>query len=98
MIKILSITYWFAAAEQVVITGQLVVHILYLEPFSKKIKDELKRADKIIVVENNSTSQLSRLLAEKTQIIIEDKNKILRYDGRPFLYDELAEEIKARLR
>lgn len=74
------------------------IQILYLDPFSKKIKDELKKADKIIVIENNSTSQLSRLIAEKTQIVIEDKNKILRYDGRPFLYDELAEEIKKRLK
>jgi 2-oxoglutarate ferredoxin oxidoreductase subunit alpha len=74
------------------------LQILYLEPFSEKIADELKKAKKIVIVENNSTSQLSQLVAEKTGIFIEDKNKILRYDGRPFLSDELSAEIKRRLR
>ena len=74
------------------------VQIVYLEPFSLKISEELEKAKKIIVVENNSTSQLSRLITEKTQIIIEDKNKILRYDGRPFFSEELAKEIKRRLK
>ena len=53
---------------------------------------------KIIVIENNATSPLSDLLREKTGIKIEDKNKILRYDGRAFLSDELNEEIKRRLK
>jgi hypothetical protein len=29
--------------------------------------------------------------------MIEDKNKILRYDGRPFFSDELNKEIKKRI-
>ncbi len=74
------------------------IQILIVEPFSRKIISELNKAKKIIVVENNSTSQLSRLLAEKAQIVVDDKNKILRYDGRPFLSDELAEEIRRRLK
>lgn len=73
------------------------LQILYIEPFSEKIKDELKNKN-IILIENNSTGQLGSLIAEKTGIFIEDKNKILRYDGRPFLCDELKEEIKKRLR
>ena len=52
----------------------------------------------IILVENSSTGQLADLLTEKTGIFIEDKNKILRYDGRPFLCDELNKEIKKRLK
>jgi hypothetical protein len=35
---------------------------------------------------------------EKTGIEIKEKNKILRYDGRPFLSDELKKEIEERLR
>ncbi len=73
------------------------LQILYLEPFSEKIGSELKKAGKIIVVENNATSPLSRLIAEKTRIFIDDKNKILRYDGRPFLSDELKKEIEMRV-
>jgi len=74
------------------------LQIIYIEPFSEKITHELDKARRVIVVENNSTSQLSQLLAEKSQIVVENKNKILRYDGRPFLADELAKEIKRRLR
>lgn len=75
------------------------VQILYMSPFpSEKIKNEIKKAKKILVVENNSESPLSRLVAEKTGFIIEDKNKILRYDGRPFFSDELANEIRRRIK
>jgi len=73
------------------------LQILYMEPFSRKIKPILEEAKKIVIVENNSSSQLASLIAQKTGIIINDKNKILRYDGRPFFSDELAKEIKERL-
>ncbi len=73
------------------------IQILYIEPFPKKIKKELLGKN-IILVENNSTAQLGNLIAEKTGIFIEDKNKILRFDGRPFLCDELREDIKRGLR
>lgn len=73
------------------------IQIIYLEPFSKKIKKELEKAKNLIIVENNATSQLSSLIAEKTGIFIEEKNKILKYDGRPFLYETLLAEIKKRL-
>ena len=72
------------------------IQILYMEPFPKYVKKEIE-GKHLIIVENNSTSQLSELIAEKTNITIEDKNKILRYDGRPFLADELREEINERI-
>ena len=71
------------------------IQILYLEPFPE-IKKEIEGKN-LILVENSATAQLARLLAEKTGIFIEEKNKILRYDGRPFLRDELKREIEARL-
>jgi len=75
------------------------VQVLYLNPFpAKEIKDLIGKAKNVIVVENNSESPLSRLIAEKTGFIIEDKNKILRYDGRPFFSDELAEEIRRKVK
>lgn len=73
------------------------VQVLYLEPFPKKIEKEIEGKN-LILIENNATAQLGKLIAEKTGVIIEDKNKILRYDGRPFLADELKEEIKRRLK
>ena len=73
------------------------LQILYMEPFSRKIGKILEEARNVIIVENNATSPLSNLIAQKTGIIIQDKNKILRYDGRPFFSNELAKEIKERL-
>ncbi|MDP1695673.1 MAG: 2-oxoacid:acceptor oxidoreductase family protein [archaeon] len=71
------------------------IQIIYLEPFSSKIADELKKMNKIIVIENNATSPLSALIAEKTGIMIKDK--ILRYDGWPFFSDELRKEIENKI-
>ena len=73
------------------------IQVLYLEPFSEKIKKEIEGKN-IILVENNATGQLGKLIAEKTGIFIEEKNKILRYDGRPFVADELKKEIEERLK
>jgi len=73
------------------------LQIVYVDPFAEEIKNILQNKN-IILVENNSTGQLANLIAEKTGIFIEDKNKILRYDARPFLADELNNEIKKRLK
>ena len=70
------------------------LQIKYIEPFPN-IENILKNKN-IILIENNSTGLLGNLISEKTGIQIQDKNKILRYDGRPFLCDELNAEIKRR--
>lgn len=67
------------------------MQVLYLNPLSEQVEEELKKAGKIILVEQNVTGQLGRLIREKTGMKIE--NRILRYDGRPFTSDELREEI-----
>jgi 2-oxoglutarate ferredoxin oxidoreductase subunit alpha len=72
------------------------IQIKYLEPFPKEIIGELK--GRIILIENNSTGQMGEIIREKTGILIEDKNKILRFDGKPFLADELKKEIERRLK
>jgi 2-oxoglutarate ferredoxin oxidoreductase subunit alpha len=73
------------------------LQIKYIEPFPKEIEKILKNK-KIILVENNSRAQLGELIKEKIGIEIEKENKILRFDGRPFLSDELKEEIKRRVK
>ena len=72
------------------------LQIIYASPFDKKIESELKKAKKIILVENNKTAQLGDLIKKETGIEIKDK--ILKYDGRPFTCDELKEELARRLR
>ena len=72
------------------------LQIKYIEPFPN-IENILKNKN-IILVENNATGLLGNLIAEKTGILIKNKNKILRYDSRPFLCDELNKEIKRGLK
>ena len=72
------------------------LQVLYMKPLSNEIKKQMQNAKNIILVENNVTGQLGRLIREKTGISI--KNRILKYDARPFVSDKLAEEIKGRLR
>ena len=73
------------------------IHLKYIEPFPEEIKKKITNKN-IILVENSSTGQLAGIIAKKTGIIMDNKNKILRYDGRPFLADELNIEIQKRLK
>lgn len=72
------------------------IQVLYLDPFPVQIEKELQGKN-IILVENSATGMLADLIREKTGIKISENNKVLRYDGRPFLCDELKEEIKGAI-
>ena len=72
------------------------LQVLYLKPLSEEIEKEMKKAKNVMIVEQNSTGQLGRLIREKTEIKIE--NRILKYDSRPFKSDELKKEIEEKLR
>jgi len=67
------------------------LQVLYMKPLSNQIKKEIQKSENVILVENNLTGQLGRLIREKTGFKI--KNKILKYDGRMFYSDELKEKI-----
>jgi 2-oxoglutarate ferredoxin oxidoreductase subunit alpha len=72
------------------------LQVLYLKPISNQIRKEIEKAKKVILIENNLTGQLGRLIREKTGISI--KERILKYDGRPFVSDKLKQEIVKRLK
>lgn len=74
------------------------LQVLYVKPLSNKIKKEMAKAKNIILIENNLTGQLGKLLREKTGIRIKQNNRILKYDSRPFWTDELKNEIQKRLK
>ena len=67
------------------------IQVLYMKPMSDEIEKEIEKAKKVILVENNVTGQLGRLIREKSGLKI--KNRILKYDARPFRSDELRGEI-----
>lgn len=54
----------------------------------------LRKAGRTICVENNATGQFARLLKAETGHAV--TGSILKYDGRPFLVEELVEEIRGR--
>jgi len=94
------IVFWGSPKGAIIdaIKGQDVcaIQILYIEPFPRKVEKILHSKKNLILVENNSTGQLGQVIREKTGILI--KNKILKYNGRPFLCDELEKEIKRKLK
>jgi 2-oxoglutarate ferredoxin oxidoreductase subunit alpha len=68
-----------------------LVHFTWMYPFPAEATAKLLGGDKrIIGVEQNATGQLAALIREHTGIEI--KEKILKFDGRPFYPEEIAEK------
>lgn len=74
-----------------------MLHFSEIYPFPDRDKFDyiafLEKAKKTISIEQNATSQFARLM--KTEAGYSFTNHINRYDGRPFLIEELAGEIDA---
>ncbi|MDD3819259.1 MAG: 2-oxoacid:acceptor oxidoreductase subunit alpha [Actinomycetota bacterium] len=69
------------------------IHFTYLYPFDSEIVSGIiKESNKNIIVENNKTSQLSKIIMMNTGYKI--KNKILKYSGRQFLPEEIASGVE----
>lgn len=65
-----------------------IIHFPWLYPFpAEETKKLLDGATRIIDVEQNATAQLAGLLREHTGIEI--KEKLLKYDGRPFMPEDI---------
>jgi 2-oxoglutarate ferredoxin oxidoreductase subunit alpha len=72
--------------------GLRVVRPVVLSPFpAEPLRKVLEGAGMIIVVEENATAQLATLAM---QYGITCQKKILRYDGRPFMPEDLREKIQ----
>lgn len=68
------------------------LHISYISPFPEEIKDIIDKFEKVVLIEENVTGLLGKVIRENTGILIEDK--ILKYDGRPFTGKYIIEKIK----
>jgi 2-oxoglutarate/2-oxoacid ferredoxin oxidoreductase subunit alpha len=71
------------------------LHFKQVYPLHKKTKEYLRKAKRVIVVENNATGQFSKLLSLNVGINI-DKN-ILKYSGLPFSVEELEKKLGDKL-
>jgi len=68
------------------------LQIISLWPLNKDIGVVINSFKEKILVENNATGQLGKLLKMETGV--EFDRTILKYDGRPFFPNELKEELK----
>jgi len=87
-------------AQNVLRAKNIPVNILNLSwiwPFPKEqVNQAIKSSDTVIVVEGNKTGQLADLIAQETGIII--KNRLNRYDGRPFDYAEIGTYVEKQIK
>jgi len=79
------------------------LHLNVIWPFPAKLVKAalaptslLGKAKKLILIENNSTGQLGALIRQETGVEI--REKILKYDGRPFFPEELTEKISKSIK
>lgn len=55
----------------------------------------LRRARRVILIENNYSGQLGNLIREMTGFRI--PHRVLKYDGRPFTVNEIIEGVRRAL-
>jgi 2-oxoglutarate/2-oxoacid ferredoxin oxidoreductase subunit alpha len=72
------------------------LHITWMSPFpAEKVKEVLSKAKHILNIECNYSGSLGGLIKEHAGIEITDN--LLKYDGRPFFPEEIAEKLKGVL-
>jgi len=73
-----------------------LVHYGWMYPFPvEETMKLLSPATRLIDVEQNATGQLASLIREHTGILI--KEKLLKYDGRPFYPEEIIERVEGKV-
>jgi 2-oxoglutarate/2-oxoacid ferredoxin oxidoreductase subunit alpha len=71
------------------------LHYTYLWPLKTELFEKLsKKAKRVILIEGNYQGQLGALLKQETGIDIPEK--MLKYDGRPFFYEEVIEALSQK--
>lgn len=72
-----------------------MIHFTHMYPLDKeKILSYFSDKKRYVLVENNSHAQFGKLLLMETGV--ELKEKLLKYDGRPFWPEEIADYIKSK--
>ncbi len=73
------------------------LQITYLSPFhADEVKRVIEKAKKTIAIEGNKTGQLASIIKEHTGKDVD--YKFLKYDGRQFFPEDIAQKIKEVLR
>jgi 2-oxoglutarate/2-oxoacid ferredoxin oxidoreductase subunit alpha len=73
--------------------GVEFLQIRLASPFpTESVRDKLSAAKLVIDIEQNYSGQMAAVIAEKTMIDI--KNKIVKFNGRPMSQDEIYQSVK----
>ena len=81
-----------AAKEAAENLGIKMIQPIILQPFpEKQMQEALKGVKKLISIEANALGQMEKVL---NSYGIKPENRILRYDSRPFLPEEIEEELR----
>jgi 2-oxoglutarate ferredoxin oxidoreductase subunit alpha len=59
---------------------------------AERLRAQLLEYKNLIMVENNATGQFARVLQAETGVEI--PNRVLKYDGKPFLFEDLQEALE----
>ena len=58
----------------------------------KKAIAAIEKISNLVIVEGNATGQLAQLIRQHTNT--KNIDMVLKYDGRPFMADELTEQLE----
>ena len=73
------------------------VQVRLMRPFPvTALGETLKKAKRLVLVENNYSGQLGQVIREQTGVHITDR--ILKFDGRPFSEDEVVAALRRMLK
>lgn len=67
-------------------------HVSQVFPLHEDLKTHMAQAGQVIIIENNATSQLGKLIKLHTGVDIE--SKILKYSGLPFSIEGIVESVR----
>src|SRR5207253_2015507 len=72
------------------------IQIRLMRPFPvAAVTGQLKKAKRLVLVENNYSGQLGQVIRAETGVDISDR--ILKYDGRPFSEEDVVRGLKSIL-
>lgn len=69
-----------------------LINIQQLYPLNPKLKEYINKAKNLIIVENNATSQLGRLIEQEFHCLFD--YRVLQFNGLPFFVDELKMRLE----
>lgn len=70
-----------------------ILNLSWLWPFPiDQVKEAISSSKNVVIAEGNSQGQLADLISQQTGMII--KNRLNRYDGRPFYPEDIMEFVK----